>query len=972
MDFKKIFLSSVIILGISLTYSNFVSAATPTKSKGITSPLDMSLDKDGKPVFVTESESFIGNIPNTINCFDYYKFGSVSADMTASSLNTAAGSNITFKGKIKNGNNYPIVDGSLFVKIFRITTDEKNSNGPDVVDQFIALKDISIPANGEVQSEFTWNVPLYTAEGNYRISTFFQTAKAFNLLGLSFTDDVVGNSFDFKIQSENKGKIVSFNKQNVTINADSYHFASFPPKIQKDKGALVSVEVKNTTSSKQFVNVDWNLYKWDTLKNENLIRTETQTVEVPANGNKRISILISDTEFPVYLLQANLKYKDTTSILNIRYVRSGVDLTRINFPSITSYPLVSGQKTSVFSCLHNSGSSPVVENGKLVLSLVDSSGVEFHHYEYSGKVTGNMMGVIDTFSPTKTYTDFILKSDLYQNGKLVDSATHHYDCKKLGNSCSMQPPESKSFNILIPAILAFLVIIIGLILVVLKHNVRNKPLFGLLLLLTASISFVGYTERVEAAKSTIWPGVSASGVIDNYNVNKTLEFYWDQSGLFGGNNPGIEEINGWAKALENIIASVKYHAEILNNGVLLKDGDTIPVNTELTLNFKKHNPDDINWNRSGFSLDSPFGEWNNPPKPDSITCNPADYLDTAIKKAPQTGGPYTNYVKDYARLIVKPPQKSLILSGSGTLDCGNFTLNQSTGDFSAQCKAVSPGVVKTTFDFSETQGLFYFSYFDYRDYTLFPSRHPPVPKYQQGCYGTYEPLRDIVSQDTYILPVGHKTIDFDFSIIPIVTTNNAPTVTLTGPTVGLTNTPYTFTVTGFDVDAGDKLSYFINWNTDVYGNSTHNLSDAIKISPNENVVSGTPINVSKSWSTKGIHNFEAMVIDSQGKTSGWVAHSINLGVNNPSFDFDLNNDGNKEIYPGQSLNEVISSNLTSGEVKNVPLSVSISGPGSTNTVVGLSANADSFSPKFVVPSDKTSITTRTPQSEHSVNLIISL
>ena len=67
---------------------------------------------------------------NTINCFDYYHFGSVQVDVTPSVASAVSGVPITFTGSIKNRNPYPVVDGSVYVKIFRERGNgEKDSNG---------------------------------------------------------------------------------------------------------------------------------------------------------------------------------------------------------------------------------------------------------------------------------------------------------------------------------------------------------------------------------------------------------------------------------------------------------------------------------------------------------------------------------------------------------------------------------------------------------------------------------------------------------------------------------------------------------------------------------------------------------------------------------------------------------------------------------------------------------------------------
>jgi hypothetical protein len=181
----------------------------------------------------------------TVSCFDYYKFGSVTADLTLPTGSVVSGTSATFNGTVKNTNPYPIVDGTLYVKIFRERGSGKDVNGPDVVDQFVVRDGINLPGKGELPFAFSWRVPAYAKGGNYRAATYFTTSKKFNLLGLSFTDDVVGNALPFTVSSE-QPNLVQFDKDNVTINAAPFRFAAFPPTISATATAIISVPIPST------------------------------------------------------------------------------------------------------------------------------------------------------------------------------------------------------------------------------------------------------------------------------------------------------------------------------------------------------------------------------------------------------------------------------------------------------------------------------------------------------------------------------------------------------------------------------------------------------------------------------------------------------------------------------------------------------------------------------------------------------
>ena len=377
---------------------------------------------------------------NTVNCFDYYSFGSVQVDVTASVQSAVSGTPVSFVGKLKNANPYPVVGGSVYVKIFKDRGDgSKDANGPDVVDQFYALEDISIPANGEKPIEITWNVPSYAVSGSYKLATFFTAAKKFNLLGLPFTDDVVGNTAPFRVTGEQKAS-VAFKKDAVTVDGNQYYFAAFPPRADAAKPVTIEATLINTGTQSVTIPLTWTLYHWAQNDQANYLDRRVDEVTIPPGGEKKVSFIVNDAQYPVYLLEGVARWKDTSSIINVRFVRSGHDRLRINYPALMSYPLTKGEESTLFSCLHNAGESASVPNGRLELSLLDHKGKVIHSYTYTGNVTGAMMGVAEKFIPQKTYGTFTLDAKLYQGEELVDQSSVTYNCQVLDPS--LCPTES--------------------------------------------------------------------------------------------------------------------------------------------------------------------------------------------------------------------------------------------------------------------------------------------------------------------------------------------------------------------------------------------------------------------------------------------------------------------------------------------------------------------------------------------------
>lgn len=381
----------------------------------------------------------------TVNCFDYYRFGSVQANISAQTSSAVSGTPITFTGTLVNENPYPIIDGALYVKVFRLRPNptEKNVNGPFVVDQFFVRDGINLPAGGKTPLIFAWDIPSYTPSGRYEVATFFTTSKKYNLLGLSFTDDVAGNRAGFNITGEAQS-IVAFDKDKVSVSGKQYRFAAYPPRVDKTAPVTVGAVISNDTDRDATVSIRWQAYAWDQGRFENLVAQNTESVIAPKNGTAKATYTVNDAKYPVYLVVGTLSWQNTQSIINVRFVRDGIDRTRINFPAITAFPLKKGEEATLFSCLHNSGQSASVPNGRLELKLSDARGRTIHEYVYQGNVTGAMMGVAETFTPKNGYNALKLDAMLYQNGVLVDEAHLTYDCAEIEAASCLPESETRS------------------------------------------------------------------------------------------------------------------------------------------------------------------------------------------------------------------------------------------------------------------------------------------------------------------------------------------------------------------------------------------------------------------------------------------------------------------------------------------------------------------------------------------------
>jgi len=391
-------------------------------------PLPSDLPPDDLPVLADPVE-----IEGSANCFDYYTFGSIQADLQPSVLSAASGTKLTFTGQVVNNNTYPVVDGTLYAKVFRQDlASEKNTAGPDVVDQFVIQENINLPADAKQDVKYDWAVPAGLPTGDYSLATFFFTADKFNLLGLSFTDDVIGNPSYFSVIGE-QAQAIHFDKTSVTVNDEEYHFAAFPPRVESDQ-VSISANLANPTTQPLSIPVTWQLYSWDAANSSNLIDTFAATVSLAPGATATTTYTTNNAQHPVYYAVATATYQDTKSIIGVRFVRPTVNRPRLNFPGVTGFPLQAGQETTLFTCLHGMGEADVVSNNELTLALTDSQGQTIHSYHYQGDVSGAMMGLAEAFTPDQTYNRFTLNAELKHDGQIVDQVSLNYNCADLDPS----------------------------------------------------------------------------------------------------------------------------------------------------------------------------------------------------------------------------------------------------------------------------------------------------------------------------------------------------------------------------------------------------------------------------------------------------------------------------------------------------------------------------------------------------------
>ncbi|MEX1112496.1 MAG: hypothetical protein WEC84_03465 [Candidatus Andersenbacteria bacterium] len=773
-------------------------------------------------------------------------------------------------------NPYPIVDGAVFAKIYRTDDGAATENpGPrDLVDQYFIQRDVTLAAEESKPISHTWRVPAHLPTGDYQLATYFVNGDAFNLSGLSFTDDIVGEITPFHVTGE-AGESVAFNRATATVNTEPYRFVSFAPQVEGE--ATFSIDLVNPTSESQTIPVTWQLYTWDSLRQSNLLDTTRETVTVGANASQTVSYTTSQNAHAIYYLVGTAEYEDTKSIVGMRVTRPDVEQVRINFPGVTSFPLTAGAENTLFSCIHGAGVQDVVSNNILTLTLTGPGGNVIHSYTYEGDITGGMMGVADVFTPNQTYDRFTLSAELQHNGVIVDRAAMEYDCSEIdpalcsSSAGSSAGPDSDapSGRTLLMAGIGALVLI--LILAIAAMVTRKRATLMILGLLVAGAGLVFGSAEVAEAKSIKW--------------NHSVDALYSRNMVKDGGPLDTGDVVLYTQAFHGVVMDATYRVGIRN----LTTGAYLDVRTDnppvvqpgdrLEFQFGKHLREDATWSGTGYGNDTPLGLWrNDSPTPALIPSDPnlANHPHYNFRYAASCphGDALLNvryraefdYIYDRCVHYVIPAPTRTFSSTDGMLtNCVDTVTGTNTAErkpgWNRTCTVAREGRIDGNFHFNTTNARFYSRWRIRSDnYSL-----------QNIWWGNNIPMYvGIGSNKQQLFPIPAQTVPFALQAGDPGNPPSAPIVS--GPTTGFINTSYPFTF--YSVEAETDVQYHIDWTGDGQMN---------EIVPADQFV---PVNVqqssNKTWPSVGDKTLYVRAVDEEGRTSDWTSHTITIDTRPPN------------------------------------------------------------------------------------------
>jgi len=362
-----------------------------------------------------------------VSCFDYYKFQSVEIDLHGEKQIYKAGEGAKFIGSLTNKNSYPLVGGSLILRLSKL--DPRSQMGNDIIDEWTVVENANLRAGEKQFVNLSYQLSSGLPTGTYVLTSYFLTQNKFNISGLSFTDDIYGGYATFTVEGKSE-KNIKFDRVGVKVDGKPYRIFGFIPNIfSKDTESVrLEVPLRNNSSKSLKTGVKYEIYYWDAADKNNLIESRNEITSLAAGQAKMLSLDVDVSGGPVHFVKIKAEAEDQKSEIHIRLIKEGFK-PRLNFVGLSSFPLSGDSGAVAFACYHNTTEGEGI--GKLNLALKTSSGRTLAEAETNGKMTGTIDLLSKDVSRLRGYDKLTLLAELKDaSGAVVDSAEITYDCSK--------------------------------------------------------------------------------------------------------------------------------------------------------------------------------------------------------------------------------------------------------------------------------------------------------------------------------------------------------------------------------------------------------------------------------------------------------------------------------------------------------------------------------------------------------------
>lgn len=805
----------------------------------------------------------------TVDCFEVYEFMSVGVSLNANHNEVSTGTTLPVTATITNKNDYPMTDGTLFIKVYKEKTEDFFFTGHDLVDEFLAVEDIALRPNETKEISFEYAIPANQESGQYQLSSYFLVDSAFNYAGLTFTDDITASTLSISIQNQEIEGGVAWQKEGVTINGEAYKFVSPIPQYPKDETLEISLPLINTTDQEQTIEVETQLFFWDSMQADNGRDFLFETLTLAPGEQQTLTKILKPNGDSVQYLKMIAHYKDAQSIVNIRVGREGEEYPRFNSIAIDSFPK-KGESIQINACAHVAKSPPGASislidktSGELLegdsegadqtyavkLVYTDEKGNNIGDYTYTGIISGGIIGLRDSFVLEKEISRFNIEmtlNDPYAE-KTLEKRVISYDCRDFGSCPSAVFSQGTMFSktLTTPFLLAFgfgLFIILTLFFLSRKKRKNMKKIPKINVFFLAAL--LGFSAAVCSIGMSVPHTHAAWTKTDSvvFSVDYLKEHVPVEDGCLLDANAYINIDN----------ASVLYRAESsASYGTVMEPGDQfnvrdITANGAITYTYSvTPNP--------GFDYDTPYGCWGGScpvQYPFNKVGEGTAYFPEPVLEcgAPDYGCDYTYYIRGNlsAEISVERTPTTFRVA-QGPVQCsqsGSCRVSDDIGSSSRITVCVErPDTVE---DITVSGNIEYGSTYEHHN-----------------CRDN-DVLR--VNKSKAVRVLGPRNLCFSYDLAQEEEENNPPTPpNITGPSTLEVNQRGYFSIRDSRDPEGDNIYYQVRAD-----------GGPIETSPNGTGSGSYVYPYSKAWATPGVKTISARACDIHNACSVWRDKGVTI------------------------------------------------------------------------------------------------
>lgn len=371
-------------------------------------------------------------------CFDTYRFGSLAIDATPNQLEYQPGEVVILTGSITNNNPYPLVDVTVSARVIKNIPGSNDRARTVTIEEVEVIKDKTLKANEKFEYTTSFVLSTQAPAGQYEVMFFGYNKDRFNLSGLSFTDDIYGSKISFKVGGSNKEGIY-WDQTKTTVGGKDHINHAFVTQHDGKSPVEIKIPLVNDNPNETPIRVKYELYWWDSLREEQKIRELDEEFILKPGERKELSYTVDALTEPVYYVKLTASTESSPaqwqkSISNIRFVIQDKDKLRINYSGLTVFPKPSGSESSVVTCFHNTNNKEL-ENGKVQTIVSDVYGREVARSSYSGKIPSAISAIKTDLPTNNQYNQLIVTTKIQdKDGNLIDTVTTKYDCQKIDPS----------------------------------------------------------------------------------------------------------------------------------------------------------------------------------------------------------------------------------------------------------------------------------------------------------------------------------------------------------------------------------------------------------------------------------------------------------------------------------------------------------------------------------------------------------